>query len=168
MTRKNPAEAGRPFLWGKIVERAVYARIRRIGCRPNSNTQMQNNTLQHAESFCHQALNCYKSVITPQWKTRAEFTYQHGAIMYARACRAWYGPRGHCIVKRTIAELARAGDHEGVEAWSQVADQLTKLQTAEPNTGTRRRDVVADLAAERGRSRRSNSRQPKIKCSQLV
>jgi hypothetical protein len=76
-----------------------------------------------------------------------EFTYEHAAIMYARACRAWYGPRAHRVVKRTIEELARAGDHEGVEAWSQVADQLTKLQTAERNGGPGRRD-------DSGRSRR--------------
>jgi len=36
-----------------------------------------------------------------------EFTYKHAAIMYARACRAWYGPRAQRVVERTIEELAR-------------------------------------------------------------
>ena len=44
--------------------------------------------------------------------------------MYARACRAWYGPRAPRIVKSKIEELRRAGDLDGVKAWSQVADQL--------------------------------------------
>lgn len=44
--------------------------------------------------------------------------------MYARACRAWYGPRASRVVKNRIEELRRAGDQEGVTAWSQVADQL--------------------------------------------
>jgi hypothetical protein len=35
----------------------------------------------------------------------------------------------HRIVKKRIEELSRAGDHGGVEAWSQVADQLMKLRT---------------------------------------
>jgi len=65
-----------------------------------------------------------------------EFTYEHAAIMYARACRAWYGPRAHRIVKERIEELARAGDHDGVRAWSEVEGQLTKL--AGRNLGTRR------------------------------
>ena len=65
-----------------------------------------------------------------------EFTREHAAIMYARACRAWYGLRAHRVVKKRIEELTRAGDHDGVRAWSEVADQLTKL--ARQNTGTRR------------------------------
>src|SRR6516164_8713952 len=74
-----------------------------------------------------QALRCYKSVIIPPKEDTGgakseccfmEFTYEHVAIMYARACRAWYAPRAHRIVKRRIEELVRAGDHEGVEAWS--------------------------------------------------
>jgi hypothetical protein len=63
-----------------------------------------------------------------------EFTYEHAAIMYSRACRAWYGPRAHRIVRKRIEELARAGDHDGVRAWSQVADQLTKSPMTERRT----------------------------------
>jgi hypothetical protein len=60
-----------------------------------------------------------------------EFTSDDAAVMYARACRAWYGPRAHRVVKKKIKELTRTGDHGGVKAWSQVADQLAKLQATE-------------------------------------
>jgi hypothetical protein len=49
--------------------------------------------------------------------------------MYARACRAWYGPRAPRIVRSKIEELQRAGDPGGVRAWSQVADQLLQLHS---------------------------------------
>jgi hypothetical protein len=56
-----------------------------------------------------------------------EFTAEHAAIMYARHCRAWYGRRAHRVVKKRIEELTRAGDHDGVRAWLQVAHQLAIL-----------------------------------------
>jgi hypothetical protein len=56
-----------------------------------------------------------------------EFTSEDAAVMYARACRAWYGRRAPRIVKDKIEELRRAGDHHGVRAWSQVAHQLEQL-----------------------------------------
>jgi hypothetical protein len=49
--------------------------------------------------------------------------------MYARACRAWYGPRAPRVVRSKIEELQRAGDQDGVRAWSQVADQLLQLDS---------------------------------------
>jgi hypothetical protein len=49
------------------------------------------------------------------------------AIMYARACRAWYGRRAPRVVQAKIAQLRRNGDHEGVEAWSEVARQLSRM-----------------------------------------
>jgi hypothetical protein len=49
--------------------------------------------------------------------------------IYARACRAWYGKRAPRIVKTRIEELRRAGDVKGVEAWTQVADKLSRLQS---------------------------------------
>src|SRR5262245_61540877 len=55
-------------------------------------------------------------------------TSEDAAIMYARACRAWYGRRAPRIVKRRIEEFRRAGDRDGVSAWLQVADQLQQLQ----------------------------------------
>jgi hypothetical protein len=56
------------------------------------------------------------------------FTSEDAAIMYAQACRAWYGRRAPRIVKNKIEELRRAGDQGGVIAWLQVADQLEQLQ----------------------------------------
>jgi hypothetical protein len=57
-----------------------------------------------------------------------EFTSEDAAVMYARACRAWYGRRAPRIVKDRIEELRRAGDDDGVRAWSQVAHQLEQPQ----------------------------------------
>jgi hypothetical protein len=49
------------------------------------------------------------------------------AFIYARACRAWYGKRAVRVVKRRIEELRRAGDEEGVNAWTRVAGKLSEL-----------------------------------------
>jgi hypothetical protein len=57
---------------------------------------------------------------------------EDAAVMYARACRAWYGPRAALIVKRRIEELQRAGDLDGVRIWTQIADQLSQLQASRP------------------------------------
>jgi hypothetical protein len=46
--------------------------------------------------------------------------------MYARACRARYGPRAPRVVRSRIEELRRAGDLRGVVAWSQVAEKLSQ------------------------------------------
>jgi hypothetical protein len=54
---------------------------------------------------------------------------EDAAVIYARACRAWYGKRAPRIVKKRIEELRRAGDAGGVEAWMQVADKLSLLQS---------------------------------------
>jgi hypothetical protein len=55
-------------------------------------------------------------------------TLDDATAIYARACRAWYGKRAPGVVKRRIKELQRAGDAEGVEVWSKVAQQLSQLQ----------------------------------------
>jgi hypothetical protein len=55
-------------------------------------------------------------------------TKEDAAIMYARACRAWYGGRASRIVRNKIAQLHRKGDHDGVEAWSEVAKQLARMK----------------------------------------
>ena len=47
--------------------------------------------------------------------------------MYARACRSWYGRRAPHIVRTTIAQLQRNGDLDGVDAWSEVARQLSRM-----------------------------------------
>jgi hypothetical protein len=56
-----------------------------------------------------------------------EITKEHAAIMYARACRAWYGRRAPRIVQNKIAQLQQSGDRDGVEAWSEVARQLSRM-----------------------------------------
>jgi len=56
-----------------------------------------------------------------------EVTKQDAAIMYARACRAWYGRRAPKIVRAKVQELQRKGDRDGVEAWSEVARQLSRM-----------------------------------------
>jgi hypothetical protein len=48
------------------------------------------------------------------------------AVMLARACLAWYGPRAARVVSNKIKELRRAGDHGGVVAWSEVAGKLAQ------------------------------------------
>jgi hypothetical protein len=54
-------------------------------------------------------------------------TEDDAALMYARACRAWYGRRAQNIVKRTIKQLECAHDGPGVRIWSRVADHLGQL-----------------------------------------
>jgi hypothetical protein len=54
-------------------------------------------------------------------------TNEDAAVMYARACRAWYGPRAPRIVKRKIEELRRADDVDGVHIWIQIEEQLSQL-----------------------------------------
>jgi hypothetical protein len=49
------------------------------------------------------------------------------AVIYARACRAWYGKRAPLVVRRRIEELRQAGDVDGVTAWTQVASELSQL-----------------------------------------
>jgi hypothetical protein len=48
------------------------------------------------------------------------------AVIYARACQAWYGNRASKIVTARIGELRRAGDAKDVRAWTQVAGKLSK------------------------------------------
>ena len=49
------------------------------------------------------------------------------AVIYARACRAWYGYRASSVVASKIDELRRARDFGGVKAWIQVAEKLEEL-----------------------------------------
>jgi hypothetical protein len=56
-----------------------------------------------------------------------EITKQQAAFMYARACRVWYGRRAPGVVRNKIAELQRNGDRDGVDAWVEVARQLSRL-----------------------------------------
>ena len=56
-----------------------------------------------------------------------EITDEEAADMYARACRAWYGPRAQGIVREKIRQLQQQGDLGGVRAWSAVARQLARV-----------------------------------------
>jgi hypothetical protein len=67
-----------------------------------------------------------------------EFTSEDAAVMYARACRAWYGRRAPRIVKDKIEELRRAGDDSGIIAWSQVLTSLNNYKPS-PSRSTRKR-----------------------------
>jgi hypothetical protein len=60
-----------------------------------------------------------------------KITQEEAAEMYARACRAWYGPRAKGIVRKTIKQLERNGDGAGVAAWTAVARQLSRIPAAE-------------------------------------
>jgi hypothetical protein len=53
------------------------------------------------------------------------------AQIYARACRAWYGPRAKGIIRKTIKQLERKGDRNGVVAWTAVARELSRMPAAE-------------------------------------
>ena len=46
------------------------------------------------------------------------------AKIYAKACRAWYGPRARRVVLSKVQEMRTRGDHSGVKAWEQVAAEL--------------------------------------------
>ena len=53
---------------------------------------------------------------------------QDAAVIYARACRAWYGKSAPRVVRRRIEELRQAGDVGGVKAWAEVAFELAAAQ----------------------------------------
>jgi hypothetical protein len=60
------------------------------------------------------------------------------AMMYARACRAWYGRRALRVVTSKMQELQQRGDAGGAAAWAKVAIVLS--QTRKPQH--ERQDVV--------------------------
>ena len=49
------------------------------------------------------------------------------AVIYARACRAWYGKRALTVATDQIRRLKRRGDTDGVAIWTKVADRLSEL-----------------------------------------
>jgi hypothetical protein len=56
------------------------------------------------------------------------FTEEDAAVMYARACHAWYGRSAPRVVKKKIKELEKAKDEPGVRIWSRVAEHVSRLQ----------------------------------------
>jgi hypothetical protein len=96
-------------------------------------------------SICHNLIESREGVDVQTkkvWRDFMRVTSEDAAVMYARACRAWYGPRAPRIVRSKIEELRRAGDQDGVRAWSQVADQLLQL----PSRSTRRAKPSSSIA----------------------
>jgi hypothetical protein len=51
-------------------------------------------------------------------------TPHEAAKIYAKMCRAWYGPRARRVVLKRIQEMRTRGDQSGVKAWEQVAAEL--------------------------------------------
>lgn len=51
-------------------------------------------------------------------------TSDDAAVVYARACWVWYGPKAARVVRTRIEELRRVGDRAGVP---QVAEKLPQL-----------------------------------------
>jgi hypothetical protein len=83
------------------------------------------------QSFAVINLLKIKEAIIFHEQTQCDMMYvsdEDAAVIYARACRAWYGKRAAGVVKKRIEELRRAGDIKGVVAWSQVADKLSQLR----------------------------------------
>jgi hypothetical protein len=60
------------------------------------------------------------------------------AIIYARACRAWYGRRALSVVTSKMAELEQRGDAGGAAAWAKVALVLSQTKKSQ----CERRDVA--------------------------
>jgi hypothetical protein len=56
-----------------------------------------------------------------------QVTSNEAAVMYARACCAWYGKRAPAVVARQIRDLKRRGDAQGVDIWNMVADRVSAL-----------------------------------------
>jgi hypothetical protein len=53
-----------------------------------------------------------------------DITPREAAKIYAKMCRARYGPRARRVVLKTIQEMRTRGDQSGVKAWEQVAAEL--------------------------------------------
>jgi hypothetical protein len=64
-------------------------------------------------------------------------TERQAASMYARACRAWYGPRASRVVKDKIKQLRALNDEAGIRMWTLVGEQLPRART-EPLFGRSR------------------------------
>ena len=59
-------------------------------------------------------------------------TDEEAAVIYARACRSWYGNRAEAVVKSKVRALMGKGDRKGVKAWQQVARALESLKATAP------------------------------------
>lgn len=57
-----------------------------------------------------------------------QITHDEAIEMYARFCRARYGPEATQIVTLKANALARQGDLEGKKAWDEVAAKIDQLR----------------------------------------
>jgi hypothetical protein len=60
-----------------------------------------------------------------------EMSSHDAAVVYARACRAWYGKRAFRVVGEQVRNMKRRGDADGLAMWSKVADRLTELDAVD-------------------------------------
>jgi len=64
------------------------------------------------------------------------FAKKDSAIVYAAACRKWYGPRAESVVNSQITRLEAKGDSKGVEMWRLVAEALAERGSPEISNAT--------------------------------
>jgi hypothetical protein len=62
---------------------------------------------------------------------------EEAAAIYARACRAWYGPGARGVVQRKIKQLEQQSDFDGVRAWTAVARHLSRMSASDFEQGRR-------------------------------
>jgi hypothetical protein len=70
-----------------------------------------------------------------------DFTDEDAAVMYAKACHAWYGRNAARVVKKKIKQLEQANDGSGVRIWSRVGEHVSRLQKEGAPTARRRHFV---------------------------
>ena len=56
-----------------------------------------------------------------------QISRSEAALIYARACRAWYGTRALAVAKDKVHQLKRRGDAAGVDIWTKVAGHIAEL-----------------------------------------
>ena len=59
-----------------------------------------------------------------------QITQDEAIEMYARFCRARYGPDATQVVTLRANALAKQGDLEGKKAWDAVADKIQQLRAS--------------------------------------
>jgi hypothetical protein len=70
-----------------------------------------------------------------------DFTDEDAAVMYARACHAWYGRDATRVVKKKIKQLEQASDEPGVRIWNRVGEHVSRLRKVGAPTARRRHFV---------------------------
>lgn len=60
---------------------------------------------------------------------RMQITHEEAIEMYARFCRARFGPEAKQFVMLRANDLARNGDLDGKKAWDEVAAKIEELRS---------------------------------------